>query len=89
VSDAPAGSVSDRDRHPAPRFHEGWLFWGGSCRITSLYIPGAFLFPRNLSSDLADIKRAEQDGTFFLVLVYAEMLTEGCFPLHEYPTIPC
>ena len=46
-------------------------------------------FSQNLSSDLADIKRAEQDGTCFLVLVYAEMLTEGRFPLHGYPTIPC
>jgi hypothetical protein len=26
-----------------------------------LYIPDAFLFPQNLLSDLADIKRAEQD----------------------------
>jgi len=26
-----------------------------------LYIPDAFLFPRNTFSDLADIKRAERD----------------------------
>lgn len=88
MSDAPAGSVSDSDRHPAAIFTKAGR--SGTDRVESLHstslVPS---FSQNLSSDLADIKRAEQDGTFFLVLVYAEMLTEGRFPLHGYPTIPC